>query len=80
MLNEVSAGYRQVFTDGRPMPEDPNPSWQGYSSGRWEDTLLVETIGFRDDWWLDMSGSPVRMPPRCASACAAPTSARWRSR
>ena len=32
MLNEMNAGYRQVFTDDRPLPEDPVPSWQGYSS------------------------------------------------
>jgi hypothetical protein len=60
VLNEVNAGYRQIFTDGRPLPEDPNPAWNGYSSGRWEgDTLVVDSIGFRDDLWLDMSGSPL---------------------
>ena len=58
MLNEWNAGYRQVFTDSRPLPEDPNPSWQGYSSARWSgDTLVVETIGFRDDLWIDWRGS-----------------------
>jgi hypothetical protein len=52
--------YRQIFTDARPLPEDPNPAWNGYSSGRWEgDTLVVDSIGFRDDLWLDMSGSPL---------------------
>ena len=30
MLNEMNAGYRQVFLDGRPLPTDPTPSWQGY--------------------------------------------------
>ena len=43
MLNEMNAGYRQVFTDGRPLPEDPTPSWQGYSTGRWEGDTLVST-------------------------------------
>ena len=58
MLNEWNAGYRQVFTDGRPLPEDPTPSWQGSSSARWDgDTLVVDTIGFRDDTWIDWSGS-----------------------
>ena len=60
ILHEFNASYRQVFTDARPLPDDPAPSWQGYSSGRWEgDTLVVETIGFRDDLWLDMAGSPL---------------------
>ena len=45
MLNEMNAGYRQVFTDARPLPRDPNPSLQGYSSGKWSgDTLVVDTI------------------------------------
>ncbi len=58
MLNEWNAGYRQIFTDGRPLPDDPNPSWQGYSSATWSgDTLVVETIGFRDDLWIDWRGS-----------------------
>jgi hypothetical protein len=58
VLNEMNAGYRQVFTDGRPLPEDPNPSWQGYSSAKWSgDTLVVDTIGLRDDTWIDWNGS-----------------------
>jgi len=58
MLNEVNAGYRQVFTDARPLPDDPTPSWQGYSSGRWSgDTLVIDTIGLRDDTWIDWNGS-----------------------
>lgn len=60
MLNEVNAGYRQVFTDNRPLPEDPNPSWQGYSSAKWEgDTLVVNSTGFRDDLWIDWNGSMI---------------------
>jgi hypothetical protein len=58
VLNEMNAGYRQVFTDGRPLPKDPNPSWQGYSSAKWSgDTLVVDTIGLRDDTWIDWNGS-----------------------
>lgn len=58
VLNEMNAGYRQVFTDARPLPDDPNPSWQGYSSAKWSgDTLVVDTIGLRDDTWIDWSGS-----------------------
>ena len=58
VLNELNAGYRQVFTDARPLPEDPNPYLQGYSSGKWSgDTLVIDSIGFRDDTWIDWNGS-----------------------
>jgi hypothetical protein len=58
VLNEMNAGYRQVFTDARPLPQDPAPSWQGYSSAKWNgDTLVVDTIGLRDDTWIDWNGS-----------------------
>lgn len=60
ILNEQNAAYRQIFTDGRPLPSDPNPSWNGYSTGKWEgDTLVVETAGFRDGLWLDTGHSPL---------------------
>ncbi|PWT99107.1 MAG: hypothetical protein C5B51_27820 [Terriglobia bacterium] len=55
----ASGAYRQVFTDGRALPEDPNPTWWGYSVGHWEgDTLVVESAGFNDRSWLDFSGHP----------------------
>jgi hypothetical protein len=60
MLSEVNASYRQVFTDSRPLPEDPSPSWQGYSTAKWEgDTLVVDSIGFRDGLWIDWQGSEI---------------------
>jgi hypothetical protein len=60
LLYEVNAMYRQIFTDGRPFPEDPTPTWNGYSVGAWEgDTLVVRTQGFRDDLWIDTGGSPM---------------------
>jgi hypothetical protein len=60
VLDEFNASYRQIFTDGRALPEDPQPSWNGYSTGKWDgDTLVVETIGFRDDLWLDLDGNPL---------------------
>lgn len=60
ILNEHNTSYRQIFTDARPLPVDPNPSWNGYSSAKWEgDTLVVQTIGFRDGLWLDTGGSPL---------------------
>ena len=58
VLNEMNAGYRQVFTDGRALPKDPDPTWQGYSSATWSgDTLVIDTIGLRDDTWIDWNGS-----------------------
>ena len=61
ILYEASMGSRQVFTDGRPLPDDdPQPWWYGYSTGKWDgDTLVVQTTGFRDDGWLDIWGSPL---------------------
>jgi hypothetical protein len=60
MLSERDATFRQIFTDGRPLPRDPQPSFVGYSSGHWEgDMLVVQTNGFHDGMWLDRSGSPM---------------------
>ena len=60
MLHEFNASYRQIFTDGRPLPVDPQPSWTGYSTGQWEgDTLVVHTNGLRDGLWLDVAGDPL---------------------
>jgi len=56
----MDATYRQIFTDGRTLPQIDMPSFKGYSTGRWDgDTLVVQTIGFNDGMWLDRSGSPV---------------------
>jgi hypothetical protein len=60
ILSEYNASYRQIFMDARPLPADPNPSWNGYSTGKWEgDTLVVQTAGFQDGIWLDASGNPL---------------------
>jgi len=60
LMYEVNAMYRQIFIDGRPLPEDRNPSWNGYSTARWDgDTLVVTTAGFRNDLWIDTGGSPM---------------------
>lgn len=57
ILNEQDYTYRQIYTDGRPLPVDPQPAWQGYSIGRWVgDTLVVQTLGFNDKAWLDAIG------------------------
>jgi len=59
MLFESDGTHRQIHLDGRPLPKDPEPSWLGYSVGKWEgDTLVVETIGFNDRTVLDLIGHP----------------------
>ncbi len=51
--------HRTIFTDGRKLPADPNPTWMGYSVGHWEgDALVVDTAGFNDRGWLDIEGHP----------------------
>jgi hypothetical protein len=58
-LYEIDGMHRQVYTDGRKLPVDPQPLWLGYSVGRWEgDTLVVDTAGFNDKSWLDVAGHP----------------------
>jgi hypothetical protein len=60
ILKEHDKTYRQIFTDGRPLPEVEQPSFDGYSTGKWDgDTLVVQTVGFKDGMWLDRSGSPM---------------------
>jgi hypothetical protein len=59
MLYEVDNTRRQIYTDGRPLPVDPQPAWLGYSVGKWEgDTLVMDTAGFNDKSWLDAFGHP----------------------
>jgi hypothetical protein len=59
-LFESRTIFRQVFTDGRALPPaDAQPTWQGYSIGRWDgDTFVVETAGFNGETWLDLGGHP----------------------
>ena len=60
VLHERNMEFRQIFTDGRPLPADPQPSWGGYSTGTWDqDTLVVRTSGLRDGLWADFAGSPL---------------------
>jgi hypothetical protein len=59
LLHESRTIYRQIFTDGRPLPKNPQPTWMGYSIGHWDkDTFVVETIGQNGRTWLDMQGHP----------------------
>ena len=58
MATEIGSPVRQIYTDGRALPKDPDPAYMGYSTGKWEgDALVVETVGFRDGW-LDGVGHP----------------------
>src|SRR5437867_3162588 len=57
ILYEVETIFRQIFTDGRQFPNDPSPTWLGYSVGKWDgDALVVDTIGFNNLSWLDARG------------------------
>jgi hypothetical protein len=59
VLFEEFVDYRQIFTDGRPLPAVNKESWFGYSVGRWEaDTLIVDSIGFNKEPWLTNDGYP----------------------
>jgi len=59
MLPEILNPPRQIHTDGRPLPRDPDPRWMGYSVGHWEgDTLVVDTVGVNERAWLDAAGHP----------------------
>ncbi len=65
ILDEYNASHRQIFLDGRPLPADPAPTWNGYATGHWEgDTLVVESSGYRDDQWLDAAGSALTSTAR----------------
>ncbi|HYR87146.1 MAG TPA: hypothetical protein VE422_23900 [Terriglobia bacterium] len=51
--------FRLIYMDGRPHPKDLRPSFYGHSVGRWEgETLVVETVGYSEDFWLDRTGLP----------------------
>jgi hypothetical protein len=60
ILSERDVTYRQLFLDGRQLQDDPSPTFNGYSVGRWDgDALVVQTNGLRDGTWLDRNGSPI---------------------
>lgn len=59
VVTETSDPPRQIYTDGRKLPQKPEPIWTGYSVGAWQgDTLVVETIGITTKAWLDGFGHP----------------------
>jgi hypothetical protein len=50
---------RTIWTDGRAVPKDLDPSWYGFSTGKWDgDTFVVTTVGLNDKTWLDHFGDP----------------------
>jgi hypothetical protein len=62
ILYEANSQHRQIFLDGRQLPKGPNPTWLGYSVGRWErDTLVVEATGFNGKTWLDARWLAIRL-------------------
>jgi len=74
VLNERDFTYRQIFTDGRPLPINPNPSWYGYSRGHWDgDTLIVDTNGLRDGLWIDIQGDVISEAARLTEKFRRPT-------
>jgi hypothetical protein len=73
-LHEFNASYRQVHLDGRPLPVDPEPTWNGYSTGRWEgDVLVIDSVGYRDDLWLDLMGHPLTSRARITERVTRPS-------
>jgi hypothetical protein len=59
MLFESADSHRRIYTDGRTLPQDPEPTWLGYSVGKWEgEALIVQTGGFNNKSWLDVMGHP----------------------
>jgi hypothetical protein len=59
MFFELGHIWREIWTDGRPLPKDPDPSYLGYSVGKWDgDTFVVDTTGFNDKLWDDSYGNP----------------------
>ena len=63
-LRSLQDLYRQIFMDGRELAKDPNPTWLGYSTGKWDgDTLVVDTTGFNGKTWLDQAGHPTTRQP-----------------
>jgi hypothetical protein len=58
IISEAYSQWRQIFTDGRAHPEDPDLTYNGHSIGHWEgDTLVVDTVGFTTDTALGNFGT-----------------------
>jgi hypothetical protein len=56
---EWTHGMREIWTDGRKIPDDVDPRWFGYAVGHWDgSTLVVNSAGYNDKTWLDRFGNP----------------------
>lgn len=74
LLHEFNASFRQIHLDGRPLPEDPEPTWNGYATAHWDgDTLVVDSLGYRDDSWLDLMGHPLTSRARITERITRPS-------
>ncbi len=60
ILYQFNKKWRVIWTDGRPLPKDPEPRWWGTSAGKWVDdtTFVAQTVGIDDRTWLDNAGRP----------------------
>jgi hypothetical protein len=74
MISEMDVpGYRQIYLDGRGHPKDFGPTWTGHSIGNWEgDTLVVDTVGFNDKFWLSPAGEPHTEKMHLTERCRRP--------
>ena len=65
LYESANVRHRTMFTDGRDLPQNPNPTWSGYSVGRWEgDTMVMTTAGFNDR--AGSTAPDIRRPSRSA--------------
>lgn len=60
ILSPFYGNNRIIWTDGRELPKDADPRWNGYSVGKWVDdyTFVVQTTGFNTKSWIDHAGRP----------------------
>ena len=81
-LNEYYGQWRIIWTDGRELPKDPDPRWNGYSVGQWVDdyTFVVQTVGMKEATWLDNVGRPHSDALRWKSGFTEWTTTTWNSR
>jgi len=66
LISHINDSYRRIYTDGRDWPEKPQPTFAGYSIGRWidedgdgrYDVLEVETRHLKGPRTYDSTGIP----------------------
>jgi hypothetical protein len=56
---EWTRANREIWMDGRKIPEDADPRWYGYAVGHWDgNTLVVHSADYNDKAWFDRLGHP----------------------